>query len=410
MTDREPFKVLVAGGGIAGLETVMALSDLGGDRVEVTLAAPEPDFVYKPLIVEEPFTLTPADRLDLASLAGELGAHLVKQGLARVNPHEHTAELASGDELAYDAAVICVGARARPAFRGATTLLVSGDPLPIDELLRAAADDGSRRIAFVVPPGVAWALPIYELALMATRRARDLRLDVRCLVVTPESAPLVMFGPRVSDAVADLLRVRDIEVRPATWASETGDGDLVLRPGGARLEAGAVVALPVLEGRAIAGLPADEKDFLPIDQHSRVKGAEDIYAAGDGTNFPIKQGGLGTQQADAAAEHIAARAGAPLTAKPFHPVLRGQIITGGESLNLRADIAGGAGEGIASDDYLWWPPHKVAGRYLAPWLAGQAPHADLEPPSVPLDVEVALPHEWHAQPMAIDPYERLDLP
>ena len=31
--------------------------------------------------------------------------------------------------------------------------------------------------------------------------------------------------------------------------------------------------------------------------------------------------------------------------------------------------AGGGGEGVASPDYLWWPPHKVSGRYLAPWLA-----------------------------------------
>jgi hypothetical protein len=88
-------------------------------------------------------------------------------------------------------------------------------------------------------------------------------------------------------------------------------------------------------------------------------------------------------------------------------VLRGKLLTGEESLNLRADLAGGAGEGIASDDYLWWPPHKVAGRYLAAWLAGETPHADLEPPRRPLDVEVSLPSEWHREPMALDPYGSL---
>lgn len=37
--------VLIAGGGIAGLEAMMAVRDLAGGRVRITLAAPEPDFV-----------------------------------------------------------------------------------------------------------------------------------------------------------------------------------------------------------------------------------------------------------------------------------------------------------------------------------------------------------------------------
>lgn len=125
------------------------------------------------------------------------------------------------------------------------------------------------------------------------------------------------------------------------------------------------IGSPMIEGPRLVGLPADDHGFIPIDEHARVPGVEDVYAAGDGTTFPIKQGGLGTQQADAAAEHIAARLGAAVEAKPFHPVLRGQLITGAESLQLRHDFTGGHGEGTASADYLWWPPHKVSGRYLA---------------------------------------------
>ena len=39
-------------------------------------------------------------------------------------------------------------------------------------------------------------------------------------------------------------------------------------------------------------------------------GVPDVFAAGDATAEPVKQGGLATQQADAAAEAIAAEAGA----------------------------------------------------------------------------------------------------
>ena len=123
-----------------------------------------------------------------------------------------------------------------------------------------------------------------------------------------------------------------------------------------------------MDGPALPGLPQDEAGFIPIDDHARVTGVDDVYAAGDGTNFPIKQGGLGTQQADAAAAHIAQRLGALIAVEPFHPVLRGKLITGDESLHLRADVAGGGGVDEVSLDCLWWPPHKVSGRYLAPFL------------------------------------------
>ena len=133
-----------------------------------------------------------------------------------------------------------------------------------------------------------------------------------------------------------------------------------------------------------------------------MQGLDDVYAAGDGTNFPIKQGGIGTQQADAAAEHIAARMGAAIEPAPFHPILRGKLLAGDESLNLSADVAGGAGEGAVSDDYLWWPPQKIGGRYLAPYLEGEDTQLGLEPPRHPMEVEVELPREWHREPMALD--------
>jgi sulfide:quinone oxidoreductase len=395
-------QVLIAGGGIAGLEALLALRDLAKDRIALTLIAPDPDFVYKPLTVEEPFSLQPAEQRALEPLASELGARFVQSGLERVVPQDHLVELSDGSRLQYDTLVVCVGGRPRAAYEHALTF--GRDALSVDTLIKEAAQASPPRIAFVVPPGDSWPLPLYELALMTRRRAQSLSVDVECVVVTPESAPLIMFGTRASEAVAELLRARGIEVRARTYATEAEDGGLVLTPAHERLDAARVLALPRLEGRRIGGLPSDEGGFIPIDEHARVRGVLDVYAAGDGTNFPIKQGGLGTQQADAAAEHIAASAGAGIDPKPFHPVLRGQLITGGESLHLRHDVGGGAGEGMVSDDYLWWPPHKVGGRYLSAWLVHEKAGQDVKPPRVPLDVEVSLPKEWHEEPMALDPY------
>jgi hypothetical protein len=75
---------------------------------------------------------------------------------------------------------------------------------------------------------------------------------------------------------------------------------------------------------------------------------------------------------------------------------------------MTADVAGGGGEGFASPDYLWWPPFKVSGRYLTPWLAGEEQHPQPVPPMRSIDVEVALPRECHREPMALDPSSPID--
>jgi sulfide:quinone oxidoreductase len=398
-------QVVIAGGGIAGLEALIALRDLAGDRVALTLIAPDSEFTYKPFTVEEPFSSKPAERRALAPIAEEFGATFVQNGVTGIDPERQVVLLAAGSELAYDAAVICVGARQVPAYEHAVTFRTTGEPLEISSVLRSSAASEPRRLAFVASPGASWPLPLYELALMGKRRADELGLgDLECVIVTPEEAPLVMFGRLASDAVAELLRSRGIRAITRARVSEIEDGLIRWAPGDEALAVSGVVALPALEGPAIDGLPADEHGFIPIDEHARVRGLDHVYAAGDGTTFPIKQGGLATQQADAAAEHIAASVGAPVGPHPFHPVLRGRLLTGDESLSLQADVAGGAGEGETSLDYLWWPPHKVSGKYLPAWLAGEEPREDPEPPRHSLEVEVALPSEWHREPMALDPY------
>lgn len=224
----------------------------------MVIVDPDPDFLYKPLLAEEPFDLGPAERHELAPLAEELGARFLQQTANSVQPEEHTVEL------------------------------------------------------------------------------------VRLTVVTPEEAPLAIFGPPASEAVAELLSARGIEVELEVHAREGAGRELILAPGDGRLLADEVVALPAMDGPALAGLPHDERGSIPVDEDARVVGA-DVYAAGDGTDFPIKQGG--------------SLARLPLVA-----------------------------------------PHKISGRYLAPFLHHDEANAEPEPPRRPLEVEVDLPNEWHERP------------
>jgi NADH dehydrogenase FAD-containing subunit len=109
-------------------------------------------------------------------------------------------------------------------------------------------------------------------------------------------------------------------------------------------------------------------DHLVLAVGARAPGLAGVYAASDGSSFPIKQGGLATQQADAVAESIAAAVGAAVTPEPYRPVLRAALLTGGDTRYLRHAVAGGDGEGVIAAAPLWYPPAKLVGRYLSQFL------------------------------------------
>src|SRR5690348_4218627 len=79
------FEVLIAGGGVAALEAMIALRDLAGDRVSLKLLAPGPDFVYRPLAVREPFALGPPRRYPLGEIAADFEATVEQDSLAWVD-------------------------------------------------------------------------------------------------------------------------------------------------------------------------------------------------------------------------------------------------------------------------------------------------------------------------------------
>jgi sulfide:quinone oxidoreductase len=70
---------MVAGGGIAGLEELLALHAGAGERVRLTLISPEPEFVYWPMTVGEPFAAARAYRVPLTAAAADTGARLITE-------------------------------------------------------------------------------------------------------------------------------------------------------------------------------------------------------------------------------------------------------------------------------------------------------------------------------------------
>jgi sulfide:quinone oxidoreductase len=366
-------QIVIGGGGVAAFEAALALRDLAGDRVALTLVSPRADFVLTPLAVGAPFAVALAPHWPLAEIADKLGARHIRAAITHVDPDEHRVQLSDGSELDYQALVLALGARRYAPFLHARTFFAEDAPGLLGGLVADVELGWSKSVAFVVPPSVEWTLPAYELALLTARDVHAMGIDDASItIVTPEERPLALFGPEAEAATAELLDNAGVAIRCGARVEAVSDGSLWLRPGHGRLRAERVVALPLLEGRRVSGLPHDARGFLQIDEHARVRGIEDVFAAGDGTDFPVKQGGIGTQQADAAAEQIAARAGADVTPQPFRPVLRGWLLTGEARRYFANPVAGGGGTGATSLQPLWWPPTKIAGRHLGPWLASRA--------------------------------------
>jgi sulfide:quinone oxidoreductase len=366
-TNRTPFHVVIAGAGVAALEAALALRALAADLVSVELVAPESEFSYRPLAVTEPFRVGEVRRFPLKPLVAATGATLRRGVVVNAEPDEKTVTLDDGQRLDFDAFVVALGSRPREAVVGALTFRGEEDGPQLAAMLERATAGNLKRIAFVVPAGATWQLPLYELALLTAGYLSDRGTrGVDVMIVTPEERPLVIFGGEASAAIGELLEIRGVQIETGAVATAWQDGRLTLA-GGPAIEADAVVALPTLVGPALPGLPHDGAGFVPTDTEGRVAGMTDIYAAGDATQFRPKQGGLATQQADAVAAAIAADAGADVEPMPFRPVLRGLLLTGFVPRYLRSET--GIGESVVDTEALWWPPAKIVGRYLAPFLA-----------------------------------------
>lgn len=364
-------RVLVAGGGVAAIEAALALRDLAGDRVEVEMFSPRRDFVYRPYAVGEPYGTSRVAHYDLDDLAAQAGASFHLDSIVAVDAETHTVAGHDGERFPYDYLVIASGAQLLWPVPGAITFWGIADELDVQKVMERIHSGEIHSLAFTMPAVESWALPLYELALLAEAEIAKAGIDdVRLTVVTPEDSPLQVFGRGAAELLGELLRERGIEVISGTHPVRFEDGHLITVPGD-HLDFDVVVSLPKLEGRRIRGVLHDPAGFVRVDDHCRVLNHERLFAAGDVTSFPVKQGGIATQQADVIAEAIAADLGVAIEPQSFDPILRGVLWTGEEPRYLQGWLSGGHGE---TSSFTAEPPWgeregKIVGRYLSTFIA-----------------------------------------
>jgi sulfide:quinone oxidoreductase len=224
--------VVICGGGVAALEAAGALREHAGDRVTLTLVAPDKEFVYRPLAPASAFGYPDPPRVPLHQIADRVGATLIADRVAWIDRAEGIVHTAAGAGADYDALIVCVGAGARVVYEHA--LSIDGRATSeLDALIAEIRTGEVQRLAFVAHGRPSWTLPLYEAALMSATVAAEAGHALQLTIVTTEPRPLAVFGEQASREMEELL-------------SELGFGGLVVA--GCVRGAGAVI-----QGRRRAG-------------------------------------------------------------------------------------------------------------------------------------------------------------
>jgi sulfide:quinone oxidoreductase len=189
-------------------------------------------------------------------------------------------------------------------------------------------------------------LPLYEAALLTANAPAAVSVSLH----TPEERPLELFGREASATVAEALLAAGIGFHGGGRPFDPATADFV-------------VSVPLVRGPQMAGVPATGLyGLIPVDDRGHVSGLPDAYAIGDATDYPVKQAAIACQQADTAAESVAARCGLDIVPAPFRPELRATLLIGTSAPLL---LNGGQG------------PAKLPGRHLGRYLAERAESAQL---------------------------------
>lgn len=368
----DPLSVVICGGGFAGVEALLRLRRLAGDRVSVNLLSPGEHLIYRPLTVLLPFGLDKAKLYPIKGIVEDTGARWVRDSAAWVDRAACTVHTTSGQKLNYDALLLALGAREQKPNPHVSifTDRTSGQTYRriVDELDSGVVNS----LVLIEPAGPSWPLPLYELALLTAKHAHDGGLHPDITVVTSRPRPLHAFGEDVGKRVEALLHEAGIMLHTRTQARIDGPRSLQLEPGGIDLHPDRIVTLPTITGPNLRGIPGDAVDrFIPVDDRCRVRNTDGrIFAAGDATDLPIKNGSLAAQQADTAAAGIAQLAGAGSAPPALRPILRGTLLTGGKPLYLVAHlVAGTSWNAQIHDRPPWRSEQLVVAEELTAYIA-----------------------------------------
>ena len=344
--------------------------------------------------------------MELERFAADQDVRLVRDSLAAVEPERHEAITAYRGRLPYDALLVCVGARPVRALPGAITFRGGRDAAAVRAALDAMqpGDRGHDRVRGPLRRLLdAAALRAGDPRRRAPARARGAGAGRDDVARGRAAGGLRRRRLDRGGAGSSTLAASSSSAGARAIAADAGELEL---DDGRRIQARAV---DHASGPASAGASPDCRQdaagFIAVDEHGRVPGADGVYAAGDVTTFPLKQGGLATQQADAAAEAMLAALGpahraAPVRAGPQgRPLHRPRARLSARHPRRRAARSPArtrcGGRRARSPGATWRPISRSARG------APRAPEVRPEHDAIPVTIDI--PRAVHAVSNALDP-------
>lgn len=372
MSESRP-EILIAGSGPGALEATLALSASEHIDASISLISPQTEFTYRPNMVMEPFGVEETASYAVAEVIRHPNVTQWLGTLERVDAAAGKAWSPEDDEFNFDALIVATGTEMHADLpESVVTFGQQGSLEKLKDIVGEIEAGTITNVLFTAPAGPTWQLPLYEFTLMCADRAeRQSGQQIEIAIATPESEPLEVLGAENSATVRQLCGEFGVVIHADTTV-EAYDGVTADLSDGSAFPVDRVFAFPRLTGRTPAGLPTNDDGFLRVDDSQRVEGTTNVYAVGDVTDFRVKQGGLASEQGDAAITAIETALGSRDAPVPFSREIEALLLTADRRVAMRARIGAESSQSIEVEQPTG-PAQKIHSKLLAERLRAISP-------------------------------------
>jgi sulfide:quinone oxidoreductase len=316
-------RVVIAGGGFAGLEAAIDLKKAG---FEVTLVSNR-DYMYiYPVSIWIPTKQRTFDEtcIPLVDLQKAHGFDLIIDEVTTIRTDEKTVALKKGDSLSYDYLILAMGAGKMPHDGIENTYSICGEPkvsMEISDRLETLVRKGHGKIAFgfggnpkdtsAVRGGPGFELMFNVHNYLTKLGIRD-RFELTFFA--PMEKPGARMGEKALKMMDKMFSMQNLK-RSFGKKIKRFERDGVVFEDESRLDSDLVLYIPANAGHPVirgSNLPQNEAGFVTINDYCEVEGLENVYAVGDtaaieGPQWRAKQGHIAEVMARNAAFNIIAK-------------------------------------------------------------------------------------------------------
>lgn len=313
-------KVIILGGGFAGVQTAIELQK--NKKFDVTLVS-DRDYLYVfPISIWVPVRIKEFDdvKIPLADISKKHKFRVVVDKVTEIKASEKKV-VCESQQFTYDYLVLAFGAEKMMHKGMENTLSICGKPgmaIDIRDKMDALVQKGSGKIAigFGGNPKDKSAVrggPAFELMFNIHNylKKNKIRQNFELTFFAPMAEPGAKMGPNALKMLDSMFGKYNIDKRFGKKITEfVAEG--VLFEDGSKLDADFTMFISASTGPALlknSDLPLSESGFVKINDYGQVHGYENVFAIGDiaaleGPEWTAKQGHLAELMGKNAAYNI----------------------------------------------------------------------------------------------------------